>query len=294
MLLAGVVAAALLLPLAVFAVDTNPSDQQKEEAVKNVDTKLEEFLKVKDDATIPEAEKEERTAALRKEILEGVLILSVKEADDVQAQLESLSNLSDEEKKWLDAFLKDLEGYRTQYDETAKTVADGVSRDDIHAFKAWRDTVYTPRVNTIVNFALVIQERTILRVAHERQKKIATDITKLERSGHLTAEQFRDLSAALEDAGTELDEAQKIAERARALLARELEILTAETASSTAAIATSTAAAVIPLEGATSTSATTTPQETTSGAVQTSLAKIKGAYKIFLEMSQEVKRILGL
>jgi len=288
-----------MMPVFVHATDDSAATE-KESVSQDVDSKLEEFLKVKDDTSISENDKEDIKAGLRKEILAGVLKLSFTEVDELRGQLEDLKDLNEKESEWKDSFLKDIETYSEYYKMTEEKTSEGVSVDTIRELKEWRDTTYTPRVKTIANFALSIQERSILRISSERYKKISADITKLNRGGYFNAEQFDELSKSLEESKKHIDNAHAKNESAYKLLT---DILSKESATSTqsttSTVATSTvkstaSATSTSAKASTSTPAVLTPNEKIANSIQESLDQIKSAYQIFLDMSQTVKDILGL
>jgi hypothetical protein len=153
-------------------------------------------------------------------------------------------------------------------------------------FKNWRENIYNPQAQIIVNFSLLLQQKTILDTANDRLNKVQQDVKKLENLG---IDQINKLNSLLYKAKINLDEANQSFEKAKTIFNTYFNSATSTMATATEEIATST-------ENATSTiNIEVTQKQIDIPQLQTLLedgfTKIKSVYETFIEMSSVVKKL---
>lgn len=222
----------------------------------------------------PTPEEEQK---LRLEIFTKVIDLSLKEAEDIINQLNALKNLNEQETNLRDQLLEKFNGFLQFYNEQKEgltsTSTEELIRADLTAikklaqdFKDWRGNVYLPVFETATDFLLINQQKIILEMTEKRYQKISLDIIKLKKA-NLTG----------------IDQLEKYLNQAADLIGTAKDLwITASTATSTA----------------TSTITTSTPASaedqllSIKNLISDSLNKIKEAYRIFIEMSNLVRKLL--
>lgn len=177
-------------------------------------------------------------------------------------------------------------------------------------FKNWRENTYNPQAQIIVNFSLLLQEKTILDTTNDRLDKIQQDVKKLENLG---IDQINKLNSLLDKSKKDLDEANQSFEKAKTILdsyfsqsktisdyfnpdksatstaATSTEVISNDISNQGFAIATST-------ENATSTTNIEINEEQIDISqlqllLENGFSKIKSVYETFIEMSAVVKKI---
>ncbi|MBI4119809.1 MAG: hypothetical protein HY456_03125, partial [Parcubacteria group bacterium] len=289
--------AAVILPMAT-AVSHAEEPTAKEVAKQCFETKSNElgiFLDNLDKMDLADEIKGEQELALRKEVLGCLVKLSYAEMDELNGRLTALQPLyeTDAEKILAAELPKDFAGYREYY----KAAEDKLAAADLNLESvkqlwseliSWREISYIPRIAVAAQFIFTIQQRAILKIAFARHEKIAADIKSLDGNGYFNDEQHKTLYDMLEKAKELLDDAQQLNTRAYTLL---FEPETTESATSTPS-STSTEVEI----NATNTPGVIAPSnaDIIDQAARNSLADVKEAYGIFLEMSKTVKTILGI
>jgi len=153
-------------------------------------------------------------------------------------------------------------------------------------FKNWRENTYNPQAQIIVNFSLLLQQKTILDTANDRLNKIQQDVKKLENLG---IDQINKLNSLLDKSQKDLGEANQSFEKAKTILDNYFNSATSTIATTTEEIATST-------ENATSTVSIEINKEQIDISqlqmlLENGFSKIKSVYETFIEMSAVVKKL---
>lgn len=219
----------------------------------------------------------------KEEILEGIAEIKIETVDDRKAALLTIVDLTlleiqdlenklnafkDLEERYLDirsSFLTQLESY-TDYLGSIKELlnASEFTMESIQklaqGLKDWHENEYAPTVKNIINFILSFQNQAILKIADSRLGKIALDLKRFKAAKLL---ETGTLEPLLAKAGENLKKAWLLNDEAMLLLS-------------------------------TSTTPTIGPVRTVQELVHQSLNEIKLAYKLFFQMSAEVKKLLKL
>ena len=263
-----------------------------QKALENAKETLDNLVTAKDD-------KQPEELSLRIKTLEQAFDLSIVEVKDARTKLDGLNDLEKNEAVWRDEKLQELEA-ATNYFETQKGDIED-NRADITAaevkkiaedFKTWRDENYLPTLNEVHDYFLIDQQTKTIEKAKTRWQKIDEDVKKLEKS------KVKNIAAArklLKNANALIAESQSINDDARTMFFDTFINVSTSTATSsdeaTIKIETKTEAKTI--VDATSTAAGEIPQpESIRDLVKDSSSKIRDAYKIFIDMSSLVRRLL--
>lgn len=228
-----------------------------------------------------------------------VLDLSVKEAEDIINQLNSLKNLNEQEIALRDQLLEKFSGFLQFYNEQKENLAPSEKLDSAaikklaQDFKDWRENIYRPVFETATDFLLINQQKAVLEMTEKRYQKISLDINKLKK---INLEGIDKLEKSLDQAANLIEAAKVLWQKAEDNFWQILDFTALTTASSTPTATssgettTSTATSTI-----TSTSTSVTAEDQSSSIknlIGESLNKIKEAYRIFIEMSIFVKKLL--
>lgn len=203
---------------------------------------------------------DEEKFALAKEGLRKALTLALEKVTSLQEDLEKRTFDEGSIEAALQAhYLSQLEEYRTFYNDRLASIDTLQSLEEAQALaaeiKKYRDTVYTPGVEKIIQFALVFYTEDVINIANERLASISNDIKELTRIGLLKEGSFQDTLTAT---ASLLDEASRLKSEARRLI-----IAQEDNAS---------------------------PKQL----LETSLGNVKTAYTTFLDISRAIREALGL
>jgi len=290
----SVIAAAFLAVSSVHAattpapasVNSSASDALKTQADK-VTQSEDNLATVKDNTLLSPEEKLQREIAARKDIISQALNLSLKEVENLQASLLKLPEFDAESRQAaLEAqFGAELGVYHKYYSEKADNLAaaTNLKLDDVKAMAKeiidYRDTVYNPDVKKIVDFLLLYYTSDATATASTRLDKIISDIKKLEKLNLLKQDFFR---ANLDKAAGLIKESSDLRGKAEMLiLALPSDDHTDTTSTSSPATSTDASAP-----------AAKTP--TANDLLTASLSDIKATYEVFLQISKDIKKAVGI
>ena len=267
-----------------------------QEAFESVRESLADLIAAKDERRIDELR-------FRINTYRDILRFTATEIQDVRIQLSALGepNVDSPEAAWRTATVDGLV-------EAAAFVAteqmwldaeegilslDGI-RDRAGKFQTWREAIYRPAVEPARELLLVRRQATIIDTATGRLKKIADDVKRMQRARVRGA---TDLGKQLAKAETFIREAGGLEGTARRMVAEYQAGYggVATTTPSTALLAHESPQISLTTSTATSTASTTIPvivPLTPKELVRASLEKIREAYKLFLEMSNAVQRMM--
>ena len=287
------------------------TDLQK--AVEGVQNRLDDLVTAKDESG-------SQTLDLRIATFGKVIDLSLAEAKDLKVRLLTADNLSDEITAWQNTMVGQLTRAIEYLGNEKQNLADRALLDlnDLKSmaqdFKNWRDGEYLPYANQVRDFFLVRREENAVQVATTRLRKISDDVKKLERARIKNVEQLTELlgkaSDLVKDGQNINSEVQNLfwEEDISPIVSTSTATSTTGNASSTGDVATtssptSTITVFLPLISTSTTSSTNATSSETNGSpelqptsikelAEESLAKVRGAYQVFIEMSNLVRNLL--
>lgn len=296
------------------AADQPTAVQRAFETVKGT---IDDLVGAKDDSAA--------SLELRIETLKRVAELSEAEAKDLKLQLLTLEGVEPRVIAWRDSAFEKLNNALSYYEQQRKFLAEHtktLTLTDVKkladAFRLWRETNYLPIAHEARDFLIIHQERLAIEIARTRWNKIQSDVMRL-RAARVRGTET--LPQSLTEADTYITTAQKLNDRAYNQFWSKfpLLLLSTETVTSTDTLANQTSTAILVPAAATTTisatiitdttlvenssstalnSTTTTEvqnaQPTTSikDLVSESLAHVRSAYQIFIEMSNLVRKLL--
>lgn len=173
----------------------------REEVLETVD-RLAEIR----NAELDPAEKERREVILKRSALEKIVNLSIIETSDLKNKLEGFTGVPEELTALQDQLLIKLESYLTHFRRVNADLKNTRALLEIQSlasnFKSWRESVYNPEINEVLDFILVFQDKAFLKTAEGRLLKFTSEVkkTKLSRESYqpLLNEAARNLRGARE------------------------------------------------------------------------------------------------
>lgn len=296
-----------IIILVVLSLSLSPIFAQENLQAPNKDVadKVDELIRLKDNNTLSESEKEIKEIQIRKEALDEIANLSLLEIKNLEDKLNSLEFTSDIQNQIKDRFLEIL-GNNRKYSEDLKTKLSGENltltevKNLAQEYKDWRDQNYNNYVKKLTVFILSFQEKNVLKTANTRLEKIITDIKKLETTKILKKEDTWNL---IESAMKSLTNAQVLNTNAEKIIIeviqKDILIIASSTASTTISLVESatttpeTSEIEINLASTSAKIASSTPKILPENNAQTmiekSLQEIKNTYNIFISISNKVK-----
>jgi hypothetical protein len=295
--LVGTVAAA---PLVHAETTTQENTRTVEQSISNL-------LTIRDNDTLSETERATEELKARKQVLRDALELSMQETTDLIASLENIEGLDPEGKKegMRNAFIGALRSYGTYYTQQMEKIDSLETAAEVKALaqeiKTYRDTIHNPNVQHIVDFVLLFRNESVIGIAQNRLEKIVSDIHKLERKGFIENGIF---SESLSEAQALIRESVALHESAKEMMftsptkeeAPQEEINTDQTTeenidtpsdTETEEDAATEAADEVAVEEV-------IVEPTARDVILQSFDKIREAYAVFLNISKEVRAMLGL
>lgn len=267
--------------------------------------------------------------SLRIKTFKKVVDLALTEAKDLKINLIALEIENEELKAWREGMIEELNGIIKNYEGEVARVGeneDSFTLEEIQEtaadFKAWREENYIPIQNQVHSLLLIEKENKAIQISNRRVVKIENDLETLEKAGFKELEK---VTTMFKEAESTVKEAENENKRALDLFIGKYAVApeetdgetatstppsgtsaatsteeTAETASTTPMIAPEEESASSTeeiLKQSTSTSETTDSaeakqEESIRGLISSSWKKIKGAYQIFIEMSDFVRKSL--
>ena len=274
-----------------------------QKALENVKEKVDDLVAAKDENT-------NNDLNLRIEAFKKVVDFSITEAKDLKLKLLSYDQLEDELATWkqamtdnLNVALKYYESQKQNLNENEVTINTDEIKNLGQQFKTWRDENYLTVSNQINDFLLIQQEKQAVQIAKKRLIKISGDINKIQKAKIRGA---NDLLKLLNQADRLIKDGNQINQNAensfdQLYLMPFRQTDQTDTTSSLESVTESSSTEknliiVNTISTATS-SDTAMPAAENSipsikDSIKESLAKIKGAYQIFIEMSNLVRKLL--
>lgn len=246
---------------------------------------------------------------MAKEGLEKALTLAIEKVSQLTADLNNRQFEENSQEFVMRAkFLEDLTLYNTYYTGALESARSLENLESVQVLaqeiKTYRDTVYTPGVEDIVEFVLIFYSEDVLKTANERFEKVSSDIEKLETLGLIEPGLFDE---KLESARQMLTAADGLRLQAEQIVIPPIVLETTTTTTTTTTedlqnttetiqiidIATTSQASD---GGATMTQASETAEEPVApkALLEEGLNNVKTVYGLFLEISESVKTTLGI
>jgi len=273
---------------------------------------VEDFiLVVNEDEELTDAEKFEKAKAG----LEKALSLAIEKVDKLSGELNAREFAEgSKEAELKNGFLQNLEEYAAYYSGMLERAAALENLESVQSLakeiRDYRDTVYSPGVEGVVEFILVFYSEDVIRTATERFEKISADIEKLETLGLVEEGIFSEKMGVIEGLLGAASDLRMEAKNAVIPAETEEATTTTSTEEVVEADATSTDEAEADIEEsetpqdqqATSTEEVVVSEEvleedspkTPKDLLEESLNNVKESYEIFLEISNSVRETLGL
>ncbi|MFA6025494.1 MAG: hypothetical protein WC727_03565 [Ignavibacteriaceae bacterium] len=275
-------------PSHIFAAESTTQNTQQN-IVETVKEAINNLVSAKD-------EKKQIETPIRLDTLKKAISLAIDEAKNLRVKLIGLENLSPDYGVWeikklgdMKDVIETLDVFKKELGEIEKSeeITDGQIKELGERIKNWREKTYLPLSNEIQDYFLTVEEYKTIEVAENRSSKIEIDVLKLEKRG----KNITNLKTLLENANTEIEEAKKINDEAKALFEDtyfpKKEVVATSTMSVTTK-ETSATTTVITEE----TDAVTIQPKSVRDLVKDSSNKIRSSYKIFIEMSNLVRKLL--
>lgn len=284
---------------AVLTVNTDGSSLKKlQTGLQGIKESAVNLINAKDEENLSPAEKEQKELELRLEILKKVVALAIQETKDIISQLKNLESKDSKFALQKEQLLKEFENFLTFYEEqkqnleNSETINDLASvRNAAQSLKEWREKIYSPVFEKTTDLLLLRQQKTLLELAEKRHQKISADLKKLKK---INSRVFAKTEKSLEQASVALNEARSLEQKAELMFWFSPEAETSSVLTATSTATSSDIFSVPPL--ATNSSSTKDKTENQNSSIKDlvgqSLNKIKEAYRIFIEMSNSVKKLL--
>ena len=289
----------------ISAGTANAQSSAVQNALKDVQGQVQDLVTAKDEGQTDDL-------SLRIETFKKVVDFSISEAKDIKIKLLALDKLSKEVALWRDSIVSSL-NKAIDYYEDQKESLDDTNKINLETikkiasdFKEWRDKNYIAASSEADSYLLILQEQKAVETAMKRSERIRKDVLALLKAKIKGAAQLQEL---LGDADKKINEAADLNKEANdffwnqyilPIALRNIENETTTTSSVPAATSTLMNAPLFATSTATSSTstdanATSSPIFRTSSIkdlVESSLSQIKGAYQIFIEMSNLVRKLL--
>jgi len=280
-LCAAIVASPVFGSSHIFAAENTTPITGAQSAVETVKEAINDLITAKD-------EKKQIEAPLRIDTLKKAVSLATDEAKNLRVKLLTLDDLTKEYKAWRNnmassskEMVANLEGFKKEINDLEKnqTTSDEEIKNLGNKIKEWRENIYLPFATEVQDYFFIVEENKTLDTAQNRSEKIAADIIRLEKN----KKKVNDLKDLLEKADKTIEEAVSLNKDAKALFED-----TYFPKPDTETIVSSTTQATIQEQ----VEEVVAPPKSIRDLVKDSSNKVRDSYKIFIEMSGLVRRLL--
>ncbi len=187
--------------------------------LKEIAEKVTEIADLKKDKALSDENRIQKEMQARKEALSKIFDLTLLENSDLKTKLENIENLTDDQEKIRVKLLGLLTENESSYSEMKTRLDNAKSIEEVKQlaadFKNWRSAVYNSKVEKIVSFTLVFQQKKTLGLSFERLEKIKAELKKMESEDLIKKE---DTEKLLQKSLSNLEQAGKFNDRAEAIL----------------------------------------------------------------------------
>lgn len=199
--------------------------------------------------------------------------------------------------------ISSLDGYDSYYSETLTTAEALTTLEEVQGLaqevRIYRDEIYTPGIQEIVQFILIFYTDDVIGIANDRFGKISEDINTLESLGLIEEDRFLEETTQIESL---LGEAHELNIQAKdiVLVLPDEELISPDegleetTTTTTILDISDTDEVSTTTEGATTDEEAPAEETEATNPLETSLNNVKLVYEIFLKISRDVKETLGL
>ncbi len=244
---------------------------------------LEENANFPESVLAKETETTPSEIAVRKQILKEILNLSLSEIKNLEESLEKLDLTSSEWKEIKGKLLEALGQSENHYKEIQGDLEkNDYNLDEIRAIakglKEWRENVYTPQLDAILNMLLMFQNDDLLKTTQSRLNKIENDIKKISKQNYIKTE---GLKIYFDQAAQTLKDARDANEKAKAIFL-EIEKVDNDKGQNLGAKISQTQ---------NNDAKKAKNQETIRKLLIDSLKNIKNTYEIFFQMNLKIKNL---
>ena len=249
-----------------------------------LDQSVDRLSEIKDDLKISEAERLARELDARKEIIQKAINLSLAEIQNLKSRLEKLTIEETQKEAYLFKaasliYLQEVENYLIE----AKTELIEINQLEgikslASQLKEHRETAYDSRAQNIINFLLGFQIDELIASAENRWQKIQNDLKRLERIKLI--QETGEFSVLMNQAQKYINEAASLNQKARQINVGAQQQATEQKEEAKNAI--------MPL-------VVDNDAERNSEArnlIESSLVNLRASYKIFIQISREVRKTL--
>ena len=251
----------------LFILPSAYAEENLQSMLKEVAEKVGAIEDVKNNLSLNEEDKKTKELQTRKDALSKIFDLTLLEDNDLKKKLAGIKNLNESEKKIKINLIANLEENGNAYSEMKSRLKEANSIAAVKQlaidFKNWRNLVYNPKVEKIISFTLVFQQKKTLDTAQQRLEKIKLDLEKLEGAKLIKMEETANL---LNKAGNGLSRANELNKQAELIFLKNINE-----------------------DDLRQNDAQIEEAATPKTLVEESLKEIKNAYKIFIDIGNLVK-----
>lgn len=187
--------------------------------LKEIAEKITEISDLKKDKTLSDEDKAQKEMQARREALLKIFDLTLLEDSDLKTKLTNIKNLNEDQEKIRVKLLGLLTENENAYSEMKIRLDNAKTIEEVKQlaadFKNWRAAVYNPKVEKIVSFTLVFQQKKTLSLSFERLEKIKAELEKLESENLIKKE---DTEKLLQKSLSNLGQAEKLNNKAESIL----------------------------------------------------------------------------
>jgi len=183
------------------------AQENLQSTLKEVSEKSDKIETIKENHELSNEERALLDIQVRKDVVLKTLELTVLEDTDLQNKLNAITNLSESELAVRNYLLKLLEENKKVYEMIRERLDGADTVKEIKSlandFKNWRSLSYNQKVENMVSFISVFQQKKILKTAESRLQIIEEGINKLKELGILenkVGNLFQKSSEAINDA----------------------------------------------------------------------------------------------
>lgn len=255
-----------------------------------VEKSVDELLTTKDDTSLPPEEKLAKEINTREKIMKEALTSSLDEVNNIKTRLEKLPDFEKDskEKELKNKFMEELTNYEIYYkgqnENLDLLIANSKDNETLNEdlkkaivdLKDYREDIYNPTFQKMVEFLILFYSADVLQITQTRFDKISNDIKKLEKLG-LIKTVYSKLS--MEKALELINDANALQAKAKDLILNP-DVSDKKNGDNTEEIVGDKKEPI----------AQPTPREL----IETSLNKIKSTYDIFLQISKDIRKTLGM
>lgn len=245
-------------------------------AIQDASSKIESshgaLLNIKDSAAITDAEKDEKSIVARKNIIRDAISLALIEIENVNLSLSKLPQFEagSIEAKLKLQYMEELALYSAYYKEKTANLEKILTIEEAKALAKeiadYRSSAYNPSIEKMGEFSLIFYTAETINTATIRLSKMIADLLKLDK---LNIYKITSIQPQLDKAAALIKNSSETYMQARGLVLAEPAPILEEAEADE-------------------------PQPTAKELIEKSLTDIKLTYDIFIQISQTVRKSLGL